>query len=155
MTVLSNTNYFRFVKDKYGPYNHDIDIISRRIKEFEKYHDVKNTNEAYEILMKKLISEHTLQKMEFFSPFIDKATSFTNHFSDSISIEGAGTALFIIQQAHCATTEEVIAGFKQWSEDKAKRFPEDAIKSAIAELKQAGFIQETLCGFQIANEQLQ
>lgn len=153
MTVLSNTNYFRFVKDKYGPYDHDIDVISKRIKEFEKYHKVKNTNEAYEILMKKLISDTTLQKIEYFMPFISKAASFTNHFADSASVEGAGTALFIIQQSHCATTEEIIAGFKQWSEDKANRFSEDAIRLAINELMQAGFIQETFCGYQIANEQ--
>lgn len=153
MTVLSNTDYFHFVKDKYGPYDHDIDVISKRIKEFEIYHKVKNTDEAYEILMKKLISEKTLQKIEFFTPYISKAASFTNHFSDKTSVEGAGTALFIIHQAHCATTEEVIAGFKHWSEDKAKRFSEDAIESAIIELEQAGFIQETFCGFQIANEQ--
>lgn len=62
MNVLSNTDYFRFVKEKYGPYDHDIDVISKQIKEFEKYHKVKNTNEAYDILMKKLISETTLKK---------------------------------------------------------------------------------------------
>ena len=110
MNVLSNTDYFRFVKEKYGPYDHDIDIISKQIKEFEKYHKVKNTNEAYDILMKKLISETTLKKMEFYTPFISKAAAFTNHFSDSTSVEGAGTALFIIQQSHGATTEEIVTG---------------------------------------------
>jgi O-acetyl-ADP-ribose deacetylase (regulator of RNase III) len=152
MNVLSHTDYFRFKKGKYGPFDHDIDVIAKKIGEFQKFHKA-TTNEAYEILLQKLISEKTLQQLEFYAPFINKAAEFTNHFSDSASIEGAGTALFIIQQAHCATTEEVIAGFKQWSEDKAKRFSEDAIKSAINELEQAGFIQETFCGFQIANGQ--
>ncbi len=151
MNVLSNTDYFRFVKGKYGPYDHDIDVISKQIKEFEKYHKVKNTDEAYEILMKKLISETALKKMEFYTPFISKAAAFTNHFSDSISVEGAGTALFIIQQTHCAATEEIIAEFKQWSEDKAERFSETAIISAVNELEQAGFIQKTICGYQIIN----
>lgn len=150
MTVLSNSNYFRFVKDKYGPYDHDIDVVAKRIKEFEKYHKV-NTNEAYDILMKKLISDQTLQKINFYVPFISRAAEFTNHFSTSTSVEGAGTALFIIQQAHCATTEEIIIGFKQWSDDKAKRFPEVDIISAIKELEQAGFIQETFCGYQVVN----
>lgn len=152
MTVLSGTNYFRFVKDKYGPYDHDIDVVAKRIKEFEKYHKVKNTNEAYEILMKKLISENTLQKMNFFTPFIIQAAAFTNHFSDSTSVEGAGTALFIVQQNHCVTTEEIIYGFKQWSDDKAKRFSETAIIYAINELEQAGFIQKTFCGYQVSNK---
>lgn len=151
MTVLSNTNYFRFVKDKYGPYDHDIDVVAKRIKEFEKYHKVTSTNEAYDILLKKIISENTLQKVEFFTPFIIKAAAFTNHFLDTASVEGAGTALFIIQQNHCASTEGIISGFKQWSDDKAKRFSEKAIISAINELEQAGFIQETLCGYQVIN----
>lgn len=151
MNVLSNTEYFRFAKDKYGPYCHDIDVISRQIKEFENYHKVKNTKEAYEILMKKLISETTLKKIEFYMPFISKSAAFTNHFSDSTSVEGTGTALFIIQQMHCAATEEIVTGFKQWSADKAKRFSEAAIISAIDELEQAGFIQKTFCGYQIIN----
>ncbi len=150
MDVLSNANYFQFKKGSYGPYDHDIDVIAKKIKEFQIYHKV-NTNEAYEILMKRLISEKTLQKMELFMPFINKAAAFTNHFADTTSIEGAGTALFIIQQADCATTEEIISGFKQWSEDKAKRFSETAIISAIEELEQAGFIRETFCGYQIVS----
>lgn len=152
MTVLSNTNYFRFVKEKYGPYDHDIDVIAKRIKEFEIYHKVKNTNEAYDILMNKLISEKTLQKMDFFMPYICKATTFTNHFTDVTSVEGAGTALYIIRQAHFATVEDIVEGFKMWSEDKAKRFSEESIIAAIKELEKAGFIQETFCGYRFAAE---
>lgn len=151
MNVLSNTEYFRFVKDKYGPYDHDIEVISKKIKEFQDYHNVKDTNEAYDILMKKLISSEVLQKVKFYTPFIEKAASFTNHFSKREEIEGAGTALFIIQQMHCATTDEIIDGFKQWSTDKAKRFPKRSIIFAIEELEKAGFIQKTLSGYQIAN----
>lgn len=153
MTVLSNTNYFRFVKEKYGPYDHDIDVVAKKIKEFEIYHKVKNTNEAYDILMNKLVSEKTLQKMDFFMPYIRKAAEFTNHFTDVTSVEGAGTALYIISQAHFATAEDIIAGFQMWSEDKAKRFSKETILSAIGELEKAGFIQETLCGYHLAIEQ--
>jgi len=151
MNVLSGTDYFKFSKDKYGPYDHDIDVVSKKIKEFELYHKVKNTNEAYEILMKKEISENTLKKIEYFSPFIKKASDFTNHFSKEKDVEGAGTALFIIQQNKCATTDEIINGFKIWSDDKAKRFSEDDIRSAVNELEEAGFIQETFCGYKLIN----
>ncbi len=152
MNVLSNTEYFRFEKDKYGPYDYDIEVISKKIKEYERFHKVKSTNEAYEILMNKLISDNTLQKIEFYIPFIKKATEFTNHFSKREAVEGAGTALFIIQQSKCATTDEIISGFKQWSDDKAKRFTEEKIISAINELEKAGFIQESLCGYQVTND---
>lgn len=101
--------------------------------------------------MKKLISDTTFQKIDFLMPFISKAATFTNHFQNIASVEGAGTVLFIIQKVHCATTKEIITEFKQWSEDKANHFSEDAIISAINSLEQAGFIQETLCGFKITN----
>ena len=109
--------------------------------------------EAEQLEQKSAISnsENTIQKMEFFTPFIIQAAAFTNHFSDSTSVEGAGTALFIIQQNRCATIEEIISEFKQWSDDKAKRFSKTAIISAINELEQAGFIQETFCGYQLSN----
>ena len=149
MTVLSNTDYFRFIKGKYGPYAHDIDVIAERIKEYETYHKA-STNEAYELLMKILISDRTQQKLDFYMPFISRAADFTNHFSDSASVEGAGTALFIIQRSQCASAEQVISGFKQWSDDKAKRFSEADIVSAITELEKAGFIQKTLCGYQVS-----
>lgn len=152
MTILSKTEYFRFKKGKYGPFDHDIEVISKKIKEFERYHKVKSTNEAYDILMQKLISDNIIQKVEFFSPFIERAASFTNHFFNAESVEGAGTALFIVQQMHYAETEDIILGFKQWSDDKAKRFSRSAILSAIDELEKAGFIQNTLCGYQIAND---
>lgn len=151
MTVLSGTNYFRFTKGKYGPYDHNIEVISKQIKEFEKYHGVKSTNEAYDILMKKLISEKTIQKLEFFTPFICKAAEFTNHFISCNSVEGAGTALYIIQQSRCATSADVIDGFKTWSVDKANRFSEDSIVSALLELENAGFIQDSFCGYQISD----
>lgn len=149
MTILSHSQYFRFVKGNYGPYDHDIEVVSKKIKEYKAYHNV-NTEEAYNLLLKKLISQNTLQTIDYYSPFIEKAASFTNHFSKTESVEGAGTALFIIQQLHYATIEEIISGFINWSEDKARRFPPNAIVSAVNELERAGFIQETICGFQIA-----
>lgn len=151
MNILSNTEYFHFVKDKYGPYAHDIEVISKKIKEFQNYHNIKDTGEAYDILSEKLISDNVLQKIKFYSPFIERAASFTNHFSKREEIEGAGTALFIIQQKCCATADEIFEGFKQWSEDKAKRFPERSILYAIDELEKEGFIQKTLSGYQIAD----
>lgn len=151
MNILSHTEYFHFARGPQGPYTHDIEIIAKSIKEFEIYHKVKSTNEAYDILMQKLISDNTIQKIEFFSPFIEKAAMFSNHLSNKTEIEGAGTALYLIQEKGCADTDEIINGFKTWSDDKAKRFPEESILSAISELEKAGLIEKTLCGYQISN----
>lgn len=151
MNILSHTEYFHFARAQYGPYTHEIDIIAKNIKEFERYHKVKSTNEAYEILMQKLISDNTIQKIEFFTPFIEKAAEFSNSLPNKTDIEGAGTALYLIQEKGCADIDEIINGFKTWSDDKAKRFSEKSILSAISELENAGFIERNFCGYQIVN----
>lgn len=150
MNVLSNTNYFNFVRGKYGPYDHSIDVICKNIKEFQVYHGVKSTQEAYNILMQKLISKKIQDKLEFYIPYISRAAEYTNSFGNPTEVECAGTALFIIEKAKEIDTDGIILEFKNWSEDKAKRFPPESINKAIDSLEQFGIISRTLYGFQLS-----
>ena len=149
MNILSNTDYFHFKKAKYGPFDHSIEIVSKSIKEFQEYHGVKSTKEAYEILIQKLISRKVQEQLDFYMPFIADAAAFTNHFKTTEDVEGAGTALFIIQQNYPLDLSGVIAGFKGWSQDKANRFSEKSIIKAVNELETYGFIEDALCGYQV------
>ena len=75
---ISKEQYFEFKKHKYGPYANSISIISRTIREFQKYHNVKNTQEAYKILYNKIISEKIQNRMKILTPSILKATQYVN-----------------------------------------------------------------------------
>lgn len=149
MNILSNTEYFHFKKAKYGPFDYSIDVVSKNIQEYQKYHNVHTTEEAYTILMQKLISQTTQEKLDFYIPFIKQATAFTNQFETTEAVEGAGTALFIIQQNDRIDLPDIVRQFKEWSEDKAARFPEKSVISAVNSLEKFGFIENTFLGYRI------
>lgn len=149
MNILSNTEFFHFEKAQYGPFAHSIEVIIKNINEFQQYYGVKTTNEAYDILKSKIVSKSVQDKLDLYIPFIEKAASFTNHFETTTEVEGAGTALFIIQKGKMTELNEIIRQFKNWSEDKEARFSEENIKNAVSSLEEYGFIENTLCGYKI------
>ncbi|MDE6730834.1 MAG: macro domain-containing protein [Oscillospiraceae bacterium] len=150
MNILSQKEYFHFKKANYGPYDHSIDVICRNIKEFQTYYNVDSTEKAYEILLKKLISQSVEEKLSYYTPYIEKAATFTNHFETTKDVEGAATVLFIIQKQQGIKKYDIIRQFKNWSEEKAARFSENEILNAIQSLESYGLIDNTLCGYQIA-----
>lgn len=151
MDVLSDTEYFNFKRDKYGPYDHSIDVICKNIQEFQTYHGVKSTQEAYDILMQKLISKKTQDKLNFYIPYINRVAEYTNSLGNSAEVECAGTALYLIEEAGEIDTDGIVRGFQNWSEDKARRFPPESIVKTIDSLEQFGIISRTLYGFQITH----
>ena len=152
MNVLSNTEYFHFQKAQFGPFDYSIELVSKNIKEFQKYHNIHTTEEAYSILVQKLISQTIQEKLDFYIPFIKQAAEFTNQFETTEAVEGAGTALFIIQQNKCVDLQDIITQFKNWSEDKANRFTEESIIESVKALENFGFIENTFLGYKIKSE---
>ena len=149
MNVLSHTDYFHFSKAQYGPFDHAIEVISKNIVEYQKYYGNVNTEKAYDILIQKLISQSVQEQLDFYIPFIKEASRFTNHFAKTEQVEGAGTALFIIQKNQSIELNEIVNRFKSWSKDKANRFSEESIVYAVDELEKYGFVENTFCGYQI------
>lgn len=125
--IFSNQHYFKFSRDKYGPYDNSIAIVSRAIKEFQKYHGVKNTDEAYEILYKKLVSDKTVTKLNALLPFVIQACTFVNSISTDHELECLATITYLIQESNYLDEGAVVDNFRLWSEDKAKRFTEAEI----------------------------
>lgn len=154
MNILSGTEYFHFQKAQYGPFDYSIEVVSKNIQEFQKYHNVNTTEDAYVILMQKLISQATQEKLDFYIPFIKQATIFTNQFKTTEGVEGAGTALFIIQQKGTIDIKGIITEFKKWSEDKANRFTEDTIAEAVDSLEKFGFIENTFFGYRLKTHKI-
>ncbi len=153
MDVLSEKPYFHFKKDKYGPYDHSIDVISRSIKEFQKYHDTKNTYEAYNIALNKLISEKTTSKLDALLPLVEKASDYVNSVPDNQTLECLTTILFILNANGDLEKDQIVEVFKNWSEDKAKRFSENEIKQGLVYLCNTGMVERTLIGYRSINSQ--
>uniref|UniRef100_UPI002637D35F type II toxin-antitoxin system antitoxin DNA ADP-ribosyl glycohydrolase DarG n=1 Tax=Clostridium sp. TaxID=1506 RepID=UPI002637D35F len=124
INIFSGENYFKFGRHKYGPYDNAIAIISKNIKEYQKYHNVKNTEEAYRILYKKIVSEKVENKLKELEPFIKKSTEFVNSISNNKELECLATVTYLIEEKNGLSEDEIINGFKSWSEDKANKYSE-------------------------------
>ena len=148
--IFAKEPYFEFKKHKYGPYANSIAIISRNIREFQKYHNVKNTQEAYKILYNKIVSEKIENKMKLLTPAILKATEYVNSIETNHELECIATVAFIIEKQNGLSEEEILQYFKNWSIDKATRFSNDDISNGINKLYSDGIIEKNLTGYVLA-----
>jgi uncharacterized protein YwgA len=150
MDIFSGQHYFNFTRNKYGPYDNSIYIISRNIKEFQKYHGVKNTQEAYGILYNKIVSDHVESKLTTLQPFVEKAAEYVNTFNTNHELECMSTITYLLKEKVELTQAEIVDEFKRWSEDKASRFSEDEIINGIDWLCESQIIEKTLMGYTLS-----
>ncbi len=151
VNLYAHEEYFKFSRHKFGPYDNSIFIISKSIKEYQKYHHVKNTEEAYNILYNKLISCKVENKLHFLNPCVEKATNIVNLINNNHLLESITTILFLLKERHDLSERQIIKYFKEWSEDKENRFSVEAIRKGIETLNNLDLIDETLTGYCISN----
>lgn len=149
MDIFSNEKYFNFKKHKYGPYDNSIAIVSKSIKEYQKYHNVKSTEEAYNILYNKIVSESIEAKLKQLIPHIVKASNYVNSIKTNHELECLSTIVFLVNENKMLSESEILKQFKQWSEDKSKRFSEKEIFNGIDTLYQSNILEKTLVGYSI------
>lgn len=147
LNIFSNQNYFNFKKHKFGPYDNSISIISRNIREFKKYHNVNDIDEAYRILYNKLVSSNIESKLAQLLPSIEKATNYVNSITTNHELECLATILFIINESNMISEEEIVTQYKNWSEDKANRYSNDEIYYGIKKLYNSDIIDKNIMGY--------
>ena len=150
MDLFSSKKYFRFVPHKYGPYDHSIDIVSKGIREFQQFHGTSSTKEAEKILFNKLTSESVNNTLQALLPWIIKSCDFVNSIETDHELECLATICFLIENSGGLTAEGIVSGFKNWSEEKAKRFTEQEIIEGIQKLYMLGVIEKNLVGYNLA-----
>ncbi len=149
LNIFSSQNYFRFKRHKFGPYDNSIAIISKSIKEFQKYHNVKDTKEAYRILYNKLISEGVEAKLTQLFPSIEKAANYVNSISSNHELESLATIVYLIEEQKSLSKEEIVEQFKLWSNDKALRYTDIEVLQGIDKLYNSNIIDKDLMGYVI------
>lgn len=150
MDLFSSKKFFNFVPHKYGPYDHSIDVISKGIREFQRYHNTQSTEEAQKILYNKLISDSVNHTLKELLPHIQKSCNFVNSIVSNHELECLATICFLIEQTGALASEDIITGFKNWSADKAKRFTEYEILDGLQKLYDLGILEKNLIGYGFA-----
>lgn len=147
VNLFLKTKYFKFERHNYGPYDYSIEIISRNIKEFQKFHGTKTTNEARTILYNKIISETVESKMSELMPQIEKACTLVNEIESDYELECLSTICFLLEEQRDLQEEQIVQEFRLWSKDKADRFPEEVIIMGIKKLYDLGVIDKNIVGY--------
>lgn len=138
--------YFKFNRWKYGPYSHSIDIVARNIKEYQDYYGINNSKTTFEQIYQVICSEKVDSKFNKLHVAVKKATEYVNAMQTDKQLEGVATALYLVQDGLPKNRNQLIEDFKNWSEDKAKRFSDDYILECISYLEDTSIISPNICG---------
>ncbi len=149
--IFSLKKYFRFEAYKYGPYDHSIDIISKKIREFQAYYHTESTEEAKKILYNKIVSNSVNKKISDFWIPIQKSCKLVNSIESDHELECLATICFLIEQSGSMTASEIVKGFEKWSPEKAQRFSEKEILNGINKLSSLDIVQEGLLGYSLVS----
>lgn len=132
--------YFRFDKYKFGPYAYSIEIIAKKIGEYQKYYNLDTTDETYDMLYKVLCSEKTDRQLEKINLAVGRAADYVNNIESDKELEGITTVFYLLNAGKRCNKNEVVNGFKKWSEDKASRFSDSEIISYLDYLENTNLV---------------
>ncbi len=150
MNLFLEHKYFTFKGHKLGPYSYPIEILSKEIKEFQKYHNA-DTDEALEIALKTLISQSVNQKLDSFKEAMIQAAHFTNNIPADKDLELLSSICFILESREkCFSEENIVREIKSWSQEKADKFSEADVLSCINYLLSKNIIEKDLMGYSVA-----
>ena len=146
MNLFLEEEYFKFDKWKYGPYSHSIDIVARSIKEYQEYYGIDNSKTTFEQIYQVICSEKVNSKFNKLHSAVIKSTEYVNAIQTDKKLEGVATALYLVQTGQPQNREQLMSGFKNWSEDKANRFSDKDILECIDYLEDTSIIALDICG---------
>lgn len=149
MNVFSHSQYFKFEKNKYGPYSHSIDIICQNIRAYQSFHE-KSTEDAKIILYRKLVSDSVDEKLSKLRPYIKESCDFANNYPKDHDLECLATVCYLVEKGQAISEQAIITAFLDWSEDKANRFQPSEISNALHILCDCGIVDKNLEGYYLA-----
>lgn len=151
--LFMGEEYFKFDKWKYGPYSHSIDIVARNIKEYQQYYNIDNSQTTFEQIYQVICSENVDNKFNKLHAAVKKATDYINSIKTDKKLEGVATVLYLVQNGDPKNKEQIVESFKEWSEDKANRFPKKYILECIDYLEDTGIISLDICSdYEVARD---
>lgn len=146
VNLFLKEEYFKFDQWKDGPYSYDIDIVAKNIKEYQAYYNVDNSQTTFEQVYQTICSEKVDSKFKKLHAAVEKATAYINNIQTDKKLEAIATVLYLVQNGEQKNEEQIIIGFKNWSQDKAERFSKKYITECIEYLERTDIIQPDIFG---------
>ncbi len=87
MNYYMGNEYFKFTKSPFGPYSHDIDVMSKKIGEYQVLYQL-DSDEIYQSIYQTICSRKTDSVLESAREPIEKALRFVNSIEDINTLEG-------------------------------------------------------------------
>lgn len=150
--IFSGSNYFKFIEYKHGPYDHDIEVLSQHIKDFQEIYNV-NTDAAQKILYNNIISDSVKETVEKYTPAIKQATNFVNSISDNHELEIAATVAAIIKDHPQFKEDEIVDYFlNDWPKEDPTKFSKEEIRISLTRLVKSNIVIQNLFGYFVSDE---
>lgn len=146
MNLFLETDYFKFDKWKYGPYSRGIDIVAKHIKEYQEYYGIDSSKKTFEQVYQMICSEKVDNEFAKLHIAVLKSTEYVNTIQTDKKLEGVATVLYLVQSGLPKNKDQLMNGFKCWSEDKAARFSDKYISECIDYLEKTSIISLDICG---------
>lgn len=142
--LISNTDYFKFIKYKYGPYSHSIDVISKQIKEAQDYYKM-NTEEYLVFCRRELLSKSVENSLNKNESVVKKAASLVNILNDTYHVELAATICYLVNESKL-DENGIVELVHSWSERKKEFFSTTDVIKMIEYLEKNGVLSKNLIG---------
>jgi hypothetical protein len=120
--------------------------VARNIKEYQEYYGLDNSQATFEHVYQMICSEKVDNKFNKLHVAVKEATEYVNAIQTDKKLEGVATVLYLVQTGSPKNREQLIKDFKNWSEDKAKRFSDKYILECIDYLEETSVISLDICG---------
>jgi uncharacterized protein YwgA len=143
--IFLKEKYFKFDKYTYGPYSYTIDLLTKDIKNFQIYYN-SSIEDSINLVKGIIASKNTDDKLTKFAPIIDKCTNYINTIKTDKEVELLSTICYIIESSTFVSTDDIILGFKKWSEEKSSKFSDKQILSGIEKLLNDVIIEYDMTG---------
>lgn len=147
VNISLKEDYFKFTKYTYGPYNPYIDKASKAIKSFQEFHKIKDTQIAYDIAYKKMISDKIEKQLIQLKPAVIKACELINKIDSDKDVECIATVTYLLKENNALEVDEILQQFSLWSKRKEAIFNREDIENAIRVLRENNLVEETLIGY--------
>ena len=144
MNYYMKSEYFKFKKAQYGPYDHGIDVISGKIGEYQTFHQL-SPEETFDSIYQTICSKKTDSVLKATSEPTQKALLFVNSIEDISVLEGVSTTFFLIQEG-CTGMDQIWQGFVDWPGNKEERFKKKDIECFLKTLEDNGMIERNIMG---------